>query len=149
MPDRLDRGLGDVDLDTGVHVGERWKGRRLLDDLSVDGQVAGERSGVELAHLDVRARARDGRSGVEASVDLLLKLGLDDVAPGVEGDDGLLVEPAGLGREVEGGVGVGVVGLVVGVERVEGDGKGFVDRVRARVGTGSEGKEQLSAGDHD
>jgi hypothetical protein len=136
VPDGLDRRLADVDLDALVDVRERDRGWAPLDDLPIDRQRAARTGRVELRHLDVGPRARDGRSGIEPAVDLGLELGLDHVAPGVERDDPLAVRPGRLGREREWRMRVGIVRLVIGIERVERNREGLVDRVRARVGAG-------------
>lgn len=72
----------------------------------------------------------------------LLERSLDVVSPRIERDDLLRVEPRGLRREVERRVGVGVVGLMVRIESIEGNGESFVDGVRSRVGTGK--KERVN-----
>jgi len=78
------------------------------------------------------------------------------MSPRVEGNDLLGVEPRRLRRKVERRVGVGVVGLVVGIEGVESDGEGFVDGVGSRVGSekggtnernGQNEEERIGGGD--
>ena len=78
----------------------------------------------------------DGDAGadVEALVDLVGPDLLHEVAPWVEGDDLLRVEPRGLGGDVHGGLRVRVRGLVRRRERAEGNRECTVDRVGTRVG---------------
>ena len=81
-------------------------------------------------------RLGDGDAGadVEALLDLVGPDLLHDVAPRVEGDDLLGVEPRRLRGDAHGRLRVRVRGLVRRGERAEGNRERTVDRVRPRVG---------------
>ena len=137
-PDGFHGSLGARQLDTRVDVTLRIIGVQnrtaLNDDFTVDFDRVLPCGLVDLAELDVGLCDGDAGADVEALFDLVRPNLRYEVAPWVERDDLLLVEPRGLGGDVHGGLRVRVRGLVRRGERAEGDCEGTVDRVGARVG---------------
>jgi len=136
-PHGFNGSLGTRQFDTRVEVTLRIIGVQnrpaLNDDFPVDFDHVFPCCVVDLAELDVGLCDGDAGADVEALVDLVRPDLLYEVAPWVEGDDLLRVEPRGLRGDAHRGLRVNVRGLVGRGERAEGDCEGTVDRVGSRV----------------
>ena len=145
IPHRLDGKLGDGQL-----------ARRVEAYLAVWHEPTASHAIFELGELHVRLGNGDGRSKVHCSA-LERRAWLQQVgtgrerahavfrlhgvlekprhlmAPGVHGHYLLLVAPLGEGPDVDGWLGIGEVGSMIGLELLAGHGQRIVDRVRATV----------------
>lgn len=124
IPARFYGKLGHGELPSLVH-----------NDLAVHVQATGPDRLLELGQMHVGLCDCNGRADLDALVVyvFLVEPGRE-MAVGVHRDDLFGVRPLGERADGGGGLGVGEVGFVVGLEFIDGEGEGVVDAVRTAMG---------------